>query len=100
MELTGLSIALTAAKAEIKQFMQGLEKRNPGEPEFQQAVQEVAETLMPFILDHKAYKDACILERMTEPDRVIIFRVCWEDDEGNVRTSKLLVNCRSDHWPF
>jgi glutamate dehydrogenase (NADP+) len=76
------------AKAEIKNFMHGLEKRNPGEPEFQQAVQEVAETLMPFILDHKPYKDACILERMTEPDRVIIFRVCWEDDEGNVRTNR------------
>ena len=42
-----------SAKTEIQQFMVGLEKRNPGEPEFQQAVQEVAETLMPFILDHK-----------------------------------------------
>jgi glutamate dehydrogenase (NADP+) len=77
-----------SAKAEIKQFVQGLEKRNPGEPEFHQAVQEVAETLMPFILDHKEYKDACILERMTEPDRVIIFRVCWEDDAGNIRTNR------------
>jgi glutamate dehydrogenase (NADP+) len=77
-----------SAKTEIQQFMVGLEKRNPGEPEFQQAVQEVAETLMPFILDHKEYKEACILERMTEPDRVVIFRVCWEDDAGNIRTNR------------
>ncbi|MBT4867004.1 MAG: NADP-specific glutamate dehydrogenase [Planctomycetaceae bacterium] len=77
-----------SAKTEIQQFMVGLEKRNPGEPEFQQAVQEVAETLMPFILDHKEYKEACILERMTEPDRVVIFRVCWEDDKGNIRTNR------------
>ncbi len=77
-----------SAKTEIQQFMVGLEKRNPGEPEFQQAVQEVAETLMPFILDHKEYKEACILERMTEPDRVVFFRVCWEDDKGNIRTNR------------
>jgi glutamate dehydrogenase (NADP+) len=68
--------------------MLGLVKRNPGEPEFHQAVREVAESLMPFILDHPKYQDAHILERMTEPDRVIIFRVCWEDDHGEVRTNR------------
>lgn len=77
-----------SAQSEVKKFMSGLKKRNQGEPEFQQAVQEVAETLMPFILEHKAYKEANILERMTEPDRVVIFRVCWEDDEGNIRTNR------------
>ena len=75
-------------KTELDAFMKGLEKRNPGEPEFHQAVYEVAETLMPFVLKNPAYKEANILERMTEPDRVIIFRVCWEDDNGNVRVNR------------
>lgn len=69
-------------------FMRGLIKRNPGEPEFHQAVQEVAESLMPFILEHKQYQEAQILERMTEPDRIVIFRVTWEDDDGNIRANR------------
>ena len=73
---------------EIDHFMKGLIKRNPGEPEFHQAVHEVVETLIPFILSNRVYKDAQILERMTEPDRVVIFRVCWEDDAGNIRTNR------------
>ncbi len=73
---------------DVRSFMKGLERRNPGEPEFHQAVDEVAMSLMPFINSHQKYKDACILERMTEPDRVIIFRVCWQDDHGNVRTNR------------
>jgi len=77
-----------AVQAEIQSFVRGLERRNPGEPEFHQAVDEVVTSLMPFILEHPKYKDACILERMTEPDRVVIFRVCWQDDEGNVRTNR------------
>ena len=68
--------------------MEGLAKRNPSEPEFHQAVQEVVETLMPFVLENRRYYDANILERMTEPDRVVIFRVCWEDDKGNIRTNR------------
>ena len=74
--------------AELKHFMDGLEKRNPGEQEFHQAVLEVAESLMPFILDNKKYQDAQILERMTEPDRVIIFRVTWQDDSGQIRANR------------
>lgn len=77
-----------AAHAEIEQFMHGLVKRNPGEPEFHQAVQEVADTLIPYVLEHRQYKDAQILERMTEPDRVIIFRVTWEDDGGQIRANR------------
>jgi glutamate dehydrogenase (NADP+) len=77
-----------SVEAEIKAFMRGLKKRNPGEPEFHQAVDEVVTSLMPFVLDHQKYKDACILERMTEPDRIVIFRVCWQDDAGNVRTNR------------
>ncbi len=76
------------AQAELEHFMAGLVRRNPGETEFHQAVQEVAETLIPFILEHPEYARASILERMTEPDRVVIFRVGWEDDEGNVRTNR------------
>ncbi|MEZ5299347.1 MAG: hypothetical protein R3F11_01560 [Verrucomicrobiales bacterium] len=51
-------------------------------------MREVAETLIPFVLDHRRYYDANILERMTEPDRVIIFRVSWEDDDGNIRANR------------
>ncbi|MEM8864308.1 MAG: NADP-specific glutamate dehydrogenase [Planctomycetota bacterium] len=69
-------------------FMQGLEKRNPNEPEFHQAVQEFVETVMPFYLDHGEYHKAEILERMTEPDRILIFRVTWEDDDGNIRANR------------
>ncbi len=69
-------------------FMRGLERRNPHEREFHQAVREVVETLMPFVLEHRHYIDAQILERMTEPDRIVIFRVSWEDDEGNVRVNR------------
>ena len=73
---------------EIEHFMSGLKRRNPGEPEFHQAVREVVETLMPVVMQHPEYKDARILERLTEPDRVVIFRVCWEDDKGNVRVNR------------
>jgi glutamate dehydrogenase (NADP+) len=68
--------------------MKGLIKRNPGEPEFHQAVREVAESVMPFVLDHTKYRDAQILERMTEPDRVVSFRVTWEDDRGTIRANR------------
>jgi len=76
------------ASAEIEKFMLGLVKRNPGEPEFHQAVEEVAETLMPFVLENPKYERAQILERMTEPDRIVIFRVTWEDDQRNVRANR------------
>ena len=68
--------------------MNGLVRRNPGEPEFHQAVEEVVTSLMPFLRDHPKYTDAGILERMTEPDRVIMFRVCWLDDDNQIRTNR------------
>ncbi len=74
--------------AEVDKFMQGLIKRNSGEEEFHQAVREVTESLMPFVLDDRKYYDANILERMTEPDRIVIFRVSWEDDQGSVRANR------------
>lgn len=69
-------------------FMSGLKRRNPYETEFHQAVHEVAETIFPFLDKHPEYKKARILERMTEPDRIISFRVTWEDDEGNIRVNR------------
>ena len=73
---------------ETECFMRGLERRNPGETEFHQAVREFAETVMPVIQERSEYKDAQILERLTEPDRIITFRVSWEDDKGNVRVNR------------
>lgn len=72
----------------VEKFMKGLERRNPSEDEFHQAVREVIEDLMPFVLEHREYREANILERMTEPDRVVIFRVSWEDDAGNTRVNR------------
>ena len=59
----------------IKDFMTGVIANNPGEPEFHQAVQEVVESVMPFIEKNPKYSDAKILERIVEPERVIMFRV-------------------------
>src|SRR5690348_7110524 len=74
--------------AAVGQFMAGLEARNPGQPEFHQAVREVVESLMPFVLERPAYQKARVLERLTEPDRVIIFRVAWLDDGGRVQVNR------------
>lgn len=68
--------------------MFGLIKRNPGEPEFHQAVREVAESVIPFANEHPKYNEDRILERMTEPDRVVIFRVVWEDDHRRMRVNR------------
>lgn len=72
----------------VEDFMSELKSRNPGEDEFHQAVEEVVESLIPFINENKVYRDAAILERLTEPDRVIMFRITWEDDSGHVRTNR------------
>ena len=72
----------------LERFMAGLRRRNPGEPEFHQAVEEVAKDLIPYLEDKQSYKDAHILDRMTEPDRVIVFRVCWVDDHNKTRVNR------------
>lgn len=61
---------------------------NPNEPEFIQAVQEVADSIFPFMDDHPKYKDAKILERIVEPERTIIFRVPWVDDKGEIQVNR------------
>ncbi len=63
-------------------------KRNPGEPEFHQAVKEVLESLNPVIERHPEYEEGCILERLTEPERVLMFRVPWMDDKGGVQVNR------------
>jgi glutamate dehydrogenase (NADP+) len=72
----------------FKQFMYGLKRRNKGEKEFKQAVAEVATDIIPFIEKNPKYRNAMLLERLSEPDRVISFRVCWVDDEGNIRANR------------
>ncbi len=75
-------------QTDLEEFMAGLVRRNPHETEFHQAAREVAESVLPFIAAHPKYREAGILERMTEPDRIIIFRVTWEDDEGRIRANR------------
>lgn len=72
----------------LRQFMKGLKRRNPGEKEFHQAVEEVATDILPFIEKNPRYKNALLLERLSEPDRVLSFRVCWVDDAGNIRANR------------
>ncbi len=72
----------------LQRFMNGVVKRNPGELEFHQAVSEVAATIFPYIADKPVYHKMQIMERMVEPDRVIMFRVPWTDDKGNIRNHR------------
>ena len=61
---------------DLERFMNGLIQHNPDQEEFHQAVREIAEKVIPFITAHPKYRKARILERMTKPNRTIIFRVC------------------------
>lgn len=75
-------------KLSLNEFMSWVQLRNPGEKEFQQAVHEVAESIIPFINDNPKYRQTRILERMTEPERVVIFRVPWTNDNGEVEINR------------
>lgn len=72
----------------VDTFIAELKKQNPGEIEFHQAVFEVAQSILPFIIDNPKYTKANILQRLVEPDRTIIFRVTWVDDEGNIQVNR------------
>ena len=74
--------------AKIKDFMDEVKTRNGHEPEFIQAVQEVAETVIPYIAKHKIYNGKNILLRMVEPERLVSFRVAWVDDEGEIHVNR------------
>ncbi len=71
-----------------KDFMAELERKNPGEPEFIQAVSEVLDSVIDVVNNDPEYIDAKILERITEPDRIFMFKVEWEDDNGEVQVNK------------
>ncbi len=74
--------------AKIKEFIDTVRIKNPGEDEFLQAVEEVVETVWDFYQENPHYQKAKILERMTEPERVIMFRVPWVDDNGEVQVNR------------
>ena len=75
-------------QAQIDTFVEKVDAANPNEPEFMQAVVEVAESVIPFIENHPKYKGKSLLERIVEPERIVMFRVPWTDDEGNVHVNK------------
>ena len=72
----------------IHSFVESVAKRNPNEPEFMQAVQEVAETVIPFIEENKKYQNKMLLERMVEAERIITFRVVWTNDKGETQVNR------------
>ena len=76
------------AKYYADKVMAGLIARNPGEPEFHQAVREVVDSVAEYICDYPHLMDEKILERMTEPERVIMFRVPWMDDRGEIHINR------------
>ena len=74
--------------ASAHQFINHVADRNPGQPEFLQAVTEVIESLWPFIAVHKKYAEHGLLDRLVEPERVVMFRVSWVDDRGDVQVNR------------
>ncbi len=86
---------------DLNGFMEGVKKRNPGQTEFIQAVQEVAQDIFDFIEDKEQYHQAQILRRIAEPDRIVSFRVCWEDDNHNIRVQRgWRVQCNNAIGPY
>lgn len=75
-------------KSNIEAFLDLVKERNGHEPEFLQAVEEVAETVIPYIVEHDIYYGKNILLRMVEPERLISFRVCWVDDNGEIQVNR------------
>ena len=72
----------------VGQFLEEVAQRNPGQPEFLQAVTEVMESLWPFIEKNPKYAEHGLLERLVEPERVVMFRVSWTDDKGQVQVNR------------
>jgi glutamate dehydrogenase/leucine dehydrogenase len=72
----------------VEKFMAKIIAKNPSEQEFHQAVLEVSESLIPFIEENPKYKHAKILERIAEPERVLMFRVPWQDDRGEIQINR------------
>ena len=73
----------------VDEVIESVVKKNPGEPEFHQAVREVLESLKPVVdANEEKYRKEALLERLVEPERIIMFRVPWVDDNGNVQDRK------------
>ncbi|NLF25322.1 MAG: NADP-specific glutamate dehydrogenase [Deltaproteobacteria bacterium] len=72
----------------VTEVLETVSKRNPNEPEFLQAVQEILNSLTPLLEQNKEYQDKCILQRFVEPERQIIFRVPWQDDRGQIQINR------------
>ena len=72
----------------VDSFLAQVAQRNPGQPEFLQAVTEVMESLWPFIEKHPRYAEHGLLERLVEPERIVMFRVSWVDDHGSVQVNR------------
>ncbi|RZJ17311.1 MAG: glutamate dehydrogenase, partial [Haliea sp.] len=72
----------------VEGFLGQLAQRNPGQPEYIQAVTEVMESLWPFLEKNPKYAAHGLLDRLVEPERIIIFRVCWVDDRGEVQVNR------------
>src|SRR5213080_2144301 len=75
-------------KYDVSALLAEVKAKNPGEPEFHQAVQEVVESLALVLARHPEYRKAKIIERIIEPERVIMFRVPWQDDQGNMHVNR------------
>lgn len=78
----------TMKYASSHEFLAHVEARNPGQPEYMQAVSEVIESLWPYIASHPKYAEQGLLERLVEPERIIMFRVSWVDDQGEVQVNR------------
>ena len=72
----------------VEEFMKKVIEKNPAQPEFHQAVREVVASVLPFIEENPKYEEGKILERMVEPERVIMFRVAWLDDKGEIQINR------------
>ncbi|MBL4662842.1 MAG: glutamate dehydrogenase, partial [Flavobacteriaceae bacterium] len=75
-------------KQSIEDFISEVAEMNPNEPEFIQAVTEVAETVIPFIEENEKYQNKMLLERMVEPERTLLFRIPWTNDKGEIQVNK------------
>jgi glutamate dehydrogenase (NADP+) len=80
--------ATSSTSGKVQEFMEKVIAKDPGEREFHQAVREVVESVMPLVQATPAYQKARILERLVEPERVIMFRVPWVDDRGDVQVNR------------
>jgi glutamate dehydrogenase (NADP+) len=84
----GGGVPRDAEHVDLEGFMEGVKRRNPHQPEFCQAVYEVAQDIFEFTQGKAEYHEAQILRRLAEPDRIVSFRVCWEDDKHNIRVQR------------